>query len=112
MARTVTVEITDDIDGSSNAQTLTFGYQGQQFEVDLAEKNHVAFLASLKPFIDAAHVVSGRRRTRGSAGADRSRNSSSVDRAAVRAWAEKQGYQIAERGRISAEVLEKYNAAH
>lgn len=112
MARTLNVVITDDIDGSPDAQTVTFGYQGQQFEVDLAEKNHVAFLFSLKPFIDAAHVVSGRRRPRGSAAAGRSRGSSSVDRAAVRAWAEKEGIQIAERGRISVQVLDKYQAAH
>jgi predicted GNAT family acetyltransferase len=112
MAKTVTVEITDDIDGSSGAQTVTFAYQGQQFEIDLAEKNHVAFLASLKPFIDAAHVDSGRRHTAGASGTRRSRGSLSVDRTAVRAWAEKQGIQIAERGRIRADVLEKYAAAH
>jgi Lsr2 len=111
MARTVTVVITDDIDGSPDAQTVTFGYQGQQFEIDLAEKNHVAFLTSLKSFIDAAHIDSGRRRPRGNA-AGRSSSSPSVDRAAVRAWAEQQGIQVAERGRISAELLEKYEAAH
>ncbi len=112
MAKTVTVEITDDIDGSSGAQTVTFAYQGQQFEIDLAEKNHVAFLTSLKPFIDAAHVASGRRRPAGASGARRSRGSLSVDRTAVRAWAEKQGIQVAERGRIRADVLEQYAAAH
>lgn len=91
---------------------MTFGYQGQQFEVDLAEKNHVAFLTLLKPFIDAAHVVSSRRPARGSGGAGHSRGSSSVDRAAVRVWAEKQGIHVAERGRISADVLAKYQAEH
>jgi hypothetical protein len=112
MAKTMTVMITDDIDGSPDAQTLTFAYQGQQFEIDLAEKNHVGFLTSLKPFIEAAHVDPGRRRSRGAAGERRSGSSLSVDRAAVRAWAGKQGIQIAERGRIRADVLEKYAAAH
>ncbi len=115
MAKTVTVMITDDFDGSADAQTLTFGYQGQQFEIDLAEKNHAAFLAALKPYIDAAHVVSAGRRprgARGARGARRSRSSLSVDRAAVRAWAQAQGISIAERGRIRADVLESYAAAH
>lgn len=112
MAKTVTVMTTDDIDGSRDAQTLTFGYQGQQFEIDLAEKNQVAFLTALKPFIDAAHVASGRQSQRRVPAARRSRSSFSVDRAAVRAWAEKQGIQVAERGRIRADVLEKYAAAH
>lgn len=112
MAKNVSVVITDDIDGSPEAQTVRFGYQGQQFEIDLAEKNHVAFLASLQPFIAAAHVDPGRRRPRGTAGERRSGSSLSLDRAAVRAWAGKQGIQVAERGRIRAEVLEKYAAAH
>lgn len=112
MAQTVTVVITDDIDGSPDAQTLTFAYQGQQFEIDLAEKNHAAFLTALKPYIGAAHVVSAGQRPRGARGARRSRGSFSVDRAAVRAWAEKQGIQVAERGRIRADVLERYAAAH
>jgi Lsr2 len=113
MARTVTVIMTDDIDGSPDAQTVTFGYQGQQFEIDLAEKNHVAFLTSLQPFIKAAHIDSERRRPRRGAAAGRpSPAAPSADRSAVRAWAEAQGLQVAARGRISAEVLEKYQAAH
>jgi hypothetical protein len=112
MAKTVTVQITDDIDGSADAQTLTFAYQGQQFEIDLAEQNHVAFLTSLQPFIGAAHVVSGRRRPVGVTGGRRSRGALTVDRTAVRAWAEKEGIRIAERGRIRADVLERYAAAH
>lgn len=112
MAKTVTVVITDDIDGSADAQTLTFAYQGQQFEIDLAEKNHVAFLAALKPYIDAAHVVSAGRRPGRAPGTRRARSSFSVDRAAVRAWAGSQGIEVAERGRIRADVLERYAAAH
>lgn len=111
MAQTVTVEITDDIDHSPGAQTLTFGYQGQQFEIDLAEKNHAAFLASLQPFIGAARLAPGRPRP-AAAGKARAGSSLRLDRAAVRAWAAQQGIPIAERGRIRSEVLEKYAAAH
>jgi len=112
MAKTVTVLSTDDVDGSPGAQTLTFAYQSQQFEIDLTEKNRVAFLASLQPFISAAHVVSGRQRPRGTTGNRRPGSTFSVDQAAVRSWAGKQGIQVAGRGRISAEVLEKFAAAH
>jgi len=112
MAKTETVVITDDIDGSPDAQTLRFAYQGQQFEIDLAENNHVAFLASLRPFIAAARVDPSRRRLRGTRAERRSGSSIPVDRASVRAWARKQGIDIAERGRIRADVLERYAAAH
>jgi Lsr2 len=115
MTRIVTVVMTDDIDGSPDAQTLRFGYQGQQFEIDLAGKNHAAFLATVQPFIAAARVVPGRRRPRAAARTRRSGGSLSVDRvdrAAVRAWAESQGIRIARRGRIRGDVLERYAAAH
>jgi hypothetical protein len=112
MAKTVNVVTTDDIDGSPDAQTLTFAYQGQQFEIDLATKNHGAFLASLQPFIAAARNVSVRGRRRATTGARPSRSSFSVDPAAVRSWAEKEGIQVAGRGRIRADVLERYAAAH
>jgi len=35
-----------------------------------------------------------------------------VDRAAVRAWARDAGLAVSERGRISAEVMRLYDAAH
>jgi hypothetical protein len=35
-----------------------------------------------------------------------------VDRAAVRAWAQEAGLAVSERGRISAEVMNQYEAAH
>ncbi len=112
MAKTVTLMITDDIDGSADARPLTFSYQGQDFEIDLAEENRAAFLADLNPFIDAARVVSAGRRPRGARATRRPSGSLSLDRSAVRAWAEQQGIQIAKRGRIRADVLERFAAAH
>ena len=112
MAKTVAVVLTDDIDGSPHARTVRFGYQGQQFEIDLADKNHVAFLASLRPFIAAARLDQARWRPRRTTRSGRPGSSLSVDSAAVRAWADKQGIDVAKRGRIRVDVLEKYAAAH
>ena len=111
MAKTVAVLLTDDLDGSPHARTVRFGYQGQQFEIDLADKNHVAFLASLRPFIAAARLEQARRPRR-TARSGRPGSSLSVDGAAVRAWAGRQGIDVAKRGRIRVDVLEKYAAAH
>ena len=112
MAKTVAVVLTDDIDGSPDARTVRFGYQDQQFEIDLTDKNEAAFLASLRPFIAAARIDQGRRRPRRLARKGRSGSSLTVDGAAVRAWADMQGIDVAKRGRIRLEVLEKYAAAH
>ncbi len=98
MARTVSVVITDDLDGLPGAKTVTFGVDGVSYQIDLAELNRTRFAAALAPFIAAGRLVSrgGRR----------------VDRGAVRAWARQAGLAVSERGRISAEVVRHYQAAH
>src|SRR5712692_502108 len=108
MARAVSVVITDDIDGSSDAQTVAFGIDGVGYEIDLSEANKARLSAAFAPFVAAGRRGSrgGRRRGGGRPAAER------VDRAAVRAWAREAGLAVSERGRISAEVMRQYEAAH
>ncbi len=107
MARSVSVIMTDDLDGSPDAETVTFAFAGVTYEIDLAPKNRAKLEKALEPFIQAARRIprSGRRR-----GPDR--QGDSVDRAAVRAWAKSAGINVSERGRISAEIIRQYEAAH
>lgn len=113
MAKTVVT--TDDLDGSPNAETVTFSFDGRSFEIDLSKKSRAALEKALKPYIDAGRAVGSARNSRSggssSSGRGRSRRSSSVDLAAVRAWAAENGIAVSDRGRISASVLEQYQAA-
>jgi hypothetical protein len=105
MARTVSVVITDDLDGSPHAETVTFGIDGVSYEIDLAQPNRSRFAGALAPFIEASRRVGrGGPRRAGRPAADR------MDRAAVRAWAREAGLAVSERGRISSEVLRQYEA--
>ena len=108
MVSTVSVVITDDLDGSPGAEPVTFGIDGQSYEIDLGEANRTRLASALAPFIGAARRVNrgGRRR-----GSDRP-VAERVDRAAVRAWAREAGLPVSQRGRISAEVMTQYEAAH
>jgi len=109
MSRSVSVIITDDLDGSENAETVSFGFGGVTYEVDLGSKNRAKLEKALAPFIDAGRRVpgsSGRRRSSGRAGG------SSPDHTAVRSWAKAAGLKVSERGRISADVMRQYEAAH
>ena len=110
MARTTVTSVTDDLDGSTNALTVTFGYSGASYEIDLSKKNAAALDKILKPYIDAARKVSGGNGRAAVKG--RGRRAAKVDLGAVRAWATENGFTVAERGRISAEVVAAYNAAH
>jgi hypothetical protein len=109
MAKTVVT--TDDLDGSPNAETVTFSFDGRSFEIDLSKKSRSALEKALKPYIDAGRTVGGRGTRAASTSRSRGRRSSSVDLAAVRAWAAENGIAVSDRGRISASVLEQYHAA-
>jgi hypothetical protein len=108
MAKNVSVVVTDDLDGSQGAETVAFGLDGVSYEIDLAQPNRAKLAGALAPFIGAGRQVSrvGRRPGAGTAARPR------VDRAAVRAWAREAGLAVSERGRISAEVMNQYEAAH
>jgi hypothetical protein len=108
MARTVAVVMTDDLDGSSAAETVMFGFEGVTYEIDLSERNRAKLQRDLAPYVAAGRRVSRSRRRGGS---DR-QPGPRVDRAAVRAWAKDNGLKVSERGRISAEVISQYEAAH
>lgn len=104
MAKIESVVITDDLDGSSEAESVTFSFDGQGYEIDLSTANKQRIRESLQPFVDAGRLI-GRPTPRRAA-------SRRTDLAAIRAWAASQGLRISERGRISAEVMSKYDAAH
>ncbi len=118
MARRIVHQLVDDIDGSvlevGEGETIHFSLNGQAWEVDLNEAHARELREALEPYISA-----GRRA--GSGGAPRSSSSSSSSRkrparnpevAAIRAWANDNGYSLSERGRIPAPVIEAYNKAH
>jgi hypothetical protein len=108
MAKSVSVIVTDDLDGSENAETVSFSFGGVTYEVDLASKNRAKLEKALAPFIEAGRRVPGGSGRRG--GASR-QASPSIDRAAVRSWARAAGLKVSERGRISANIMRQYEAA-
>jgi hypothetical protein len=111
MAKTTTVHITDDLDGSKDATEFTFSFNGVDYVIDLSKKNAAAMEKALKPYLDAATKVSGRSGTtsrKKASKAGRSRN----DVAKVREWAREQGLEVSDRGRVPAAIVEQYEAAH
>jgi hypothetical protein len=106
MAKKQIVTITDDIDGRSPAEPVTFAFAGRSYEIDLGEKNRAKLEKALAPFIDAARKAGAPART------TPGRASSREDSGAVRAWATENGLEVSARGRISRSVRDAYAAAH
>ena len=110
MATQTTVTVTDDLDGSANAKEVTFSLNGESWTIDLSAKNRAALEKALKPYIAKA-TKQGRRRPAASV-KKTARRAAATDLAAVRDWAKSNGYQVSDRGRISAAVQQAYDAAH
>ena len=106
MAQKVTVELEDDLDGGPAGETVRFGVDGSEYEIDLSKRNAAAFRRKLAPFLEHARKAGrGQRRRPGRAATSRDRSGG------VRAWAKGQGIAVSERGRIPASVVEQYEAA-
>ncbi|GAA3605072.1 Lsr2 family protein [Kineosporia mesophila] len=102
--RTVT-ELLDDMTGQQADETVAFSIDGVEYEIDMTKKNAAALRKAFAPWQDAARRVGGRKQSA------LKQVSTGVDNRAVRAWAASNGYELSERGRIPAHVIEQYQAA-
>ncbi|NED94847.1 Lsr2 family protein [Phytoactinopolyspora alkaliphila] len=109
MAQKVQVILLDDLDGGEADETVSFGLDGNTYEIDLSKKNAAKLRETLTPFVESARKA-GNRRVRGRGRAPAS-GRNSTDTSAVREWAREQGLKVSDRGRIPADILEKYEAS-
>lgn len=117
------VILVDDLTGDvikeeHGGGTVRFSVEGTAYTLDLSAENRLAFNENLKKWIDAATEVE-REPVRHYAPAPRAvaakptgSGLSKEELQAVRDWAGKNGYDVAPRGRIKAEILEAYEEAH
>ena len=108
MAQKVNIILVDDLDGSEATETVSFGIDGTTYEIDLNDANAASLREALSGYVGHARkVAGGSRRGRKSNGGGSSTNTKDV-----REWAKGQGMEVSERGRISADVQQAYDAAH
>lgn len=112
MAKKTIVEIVDDISGEPLAdgagRTVAFSLDQAQYEIDLTHAHADELRAALEPWIAASRRVSGA--TKAAAPRRGGSSRASKDVSAIREWAAANGYQVASRGRIPANVVEAYEA--
>lgn len=102
--------IADDFDGSTPAETVYFSVAGKDYAIDLNEE-HVAELTDALAKVDELmkdYTDKARPMGKSSTGTARRSSKSSQDTKAVRAWAQENGYEIGDRGRIPEEIQEAY----
>lgn len=117
MARETVVTYTDDLDGSSggdaNVGEVEFAWGGASYTIDLSQANREKYNELFGVLIEAGQRV-GRFKPEAKAGAGAVKRAP-VDREqtrAIRDWANKKGFNVSDRGRIPANVLEAYHEEH
>ncbi|RUQ01533.1 Lsr2 family protein [Microbacterium sp. HSID17254] len=115
MARIEHVTLVDDLDGSSADETVEFVMDAVTYEIDLSTSNASALRDALAPFVAAARrptsaAAAGMTRGRRPGGAGSTATTEQREHnKAIREWARTNGYTIAARGRIPAEVVDGFN---
>lgn len=114
MAQKVHIVLVDDIDGSEASETVTFGLDGVTYEIDLNDEHAAALRDAVAPYVGHARRAGGQRRQRSSS-SSRSGSAAATDGPStkeVREWARENGWDVPDRGRVSSEIREAYDAAH
>jgi hypothetical protein len=112
MVERVSISLVDDLDGSEADETLKFGLDGVSYQIDLSTDNAEELRDALSQYVEHARRAGGRRRVATKVPAKPIARPIAVDREqnqAIRFWARKNGFDISERGRIPASVVEAYH---
>ncbi|GAA2116413.1 histone-like nucleoid-structuring protein Lsr2 [Actinomadura alba] len=109
MAHRTVVELLDDIDGKPAEETVTFSLDGVTYEIDLSADNAEKLRKSLTPYVEKARKAAGR--PAGRQGKATGRSAHARERSAdIRNWAKQHEITVNDRGRISTQVVEAYEA--
>ncbi len=110
MAQRVQVTLVDDLGDGEASETVKFGLDGNSYEIDLSAENAADLRDALAKYVAAARKRTGSGRRGGRSRSPRGGSTGSA--AEIRDWARGHGYDVPDRGRVSAEVRDAYEAAH
>ncbi|WP_298251931.1 Lsr2 family protein [uncultured Arthrobacter sp.] len=107
MAQKTKIILIDDLDQGDADETVRFGLDGVQYEIDLSEKHASELRNALSDYVGAARRSSqGKQQRSGTSSPSRNQEA-----AQIREWAKDNGYTVSSRGRVNSEIVEAYRAA-
>jgi len=125
MTKELITRLRDDLDRTlgDDIETYPFAWRGVAYEIELSAENVARMDAAMAPFIEVARKAQPpRKRTRKPATvappiviAEHRRKRTQKDRehsARVRAWANKHGFTVGNKGKIPLAAQEAYARAH
>jgi hypothetical protein len=115
MAQRVQVNMIDDLNGEEAQETVRFGIDGTNYEIDLTAENAQKLRSTLTEYVDKGRRA--RTGRQGQSGPRTSPASTSTSRSAreetqrIRQWAKDNGHNPSSRGRINQSIVDAYNDA-
>jgi hypothetical protein len=103
LARKVVTTLTDDLDGSEAAETVSFSLDTSAYEMELSMANATELRGILAPYKAAGRKLPGARTLK--------QSGSTVPSKEARKWATENGIAVNPRGRVNEAVLQQYIAA-
>lgn len=106
MAQKVLVELIDDLKGGPAEETVRFGLDGREYEIDLNGKHAKDLRKTVEGYARCGRKVraAGELPLRSAA----RRRYTLV----IRAWAKEQGHTFSDRGRIPVWIVDEYERVH
>ena len=112
MAQRVQVELVDDINGEIAQETVRFGVDGTEYEIDLTTENAEKLRSTLSEYVDKARKARSGRKQGGQQSASASTTKSKRENTQlIRQWAQDNGHNPSSRGRITQSIIDAYNEA-
>ncbi len=116
MAEIIIRQLIDDLDGklidTGLGHEITFSYRGVDYRIDLRPANADKMEAALAPYIQVAEKLSLTGKPNAKPARVPGSGRSAEQLKAIRSWAAKNGFGPPQRGRIKAEIVAAFDAAH
>lgn len=117
MARQQIVMMTDDLDGSEAETTISFGFDGLAYEIDLSGHNAQEFRSLMGKYLAAGTRKGKMVLGLGNGNTIAKRHAAAIESPAahremnqrIREWAMVNGFQLADRGRIPEHIVRAYH---
>ncbi|MFC0360064.1 MULTISPECIES: histone-like nucleoid-structuring protein Lsr2 [Kytococcus] len=114
MVQRQVIILEDDLDGGEATETVTFALDGVSYEIDLNADNAARLRDDFATWVGHARRAVGRKAPakRSSGGSSTSGAARKRELAAIREWGRANGWEVSDRGRLSADLEEAYAKAN
>jgi hypothetical protein len=103
------VQLVDDLNGEEAQETVRFGFEGSEYEIDLTEENANKLRSFMSEYVEKGRKVGGKRSQGGAKSTNRNKRENTQE---IRQWAQANGHNPSSRGRINQSIIDAYNEAH